>query len=160
MGRPFDFLYGFAASLASRRRFHALSFLQPWSWLLLRSALPRCAGHRPLVTRTPQPGNVQYRFGASAINSPFQKSRCHNRVITLTPVQKIITIRQSGGELIVLVDAAVEFRVFKQTFAAGDWDGVRATLLTEGCVERQITEALATLETGTAASITVTSEPT
>ena len=79
-------------------------------------------------------------------------------MITLTPVQKTITIKQSGGELIVIVDAAVEFRVSKYEFAAGDWDGVRAALLSEGCVERQIIEALDSLTIQKTVTILVSTE--
>jgi hypothetical protein len=72
-------------------------------------------------------------------------------------VHKKITIQQSGGELIVIVDYGSQFKG-KQKLAGGDWDGLRVALLSEGCVERQIIEALETLETHKTATIIADTE--
>jgi len=72
-------------------------------------------------------------------------------------LHKKITIQQSGDELIVIVDDGGDL-IKEHKLAGGDWDGLNAALLTEGCVERQITEALQTLDTEKTAIIIVTTE--
>jgi hypothetical protein len=68
----------------------------------------------------------------------------------------VVWIVASGDELVVILDNAVDLRV-QYKFTAEDRDGVRAALLAEGCVERQIREAMATVEIGKAASIKIDS---
>ena len=69
----------------------------------------------------------------------------------------VVWVVASGGELVVIVDDAVELRV-RYKFAAEDRDGVRAALLSEGCVERQIIEALNSLKTTNTVTIAVSTE--
>jgi hypothetical protein len=69
----------------------------------------------------------------------------------------VVWVVASGGELVVIVDDAVELRV-RYKFAAEDWDGVRAALLSEGCVERQIIEALNSLKTTNTVTMAVSTE--
>lgn len=73
-------------------------------------------------------------------------------------MHKKITIQQSAGELIVVVDYGSQFKG-KQKLVGGDWDGVRVALLREGCAERQIVEALGTLETQKTATIIASHGP-
>ena len=72
-------------------------------------------------------------------------------------MRKKITIQQSGGELIVIVDDGSQVTTQHQ-LAGGDWDGVRVALLREGCAERQIVEAVETLETHKTATIIADTE--
>jgi hypothetical protein len=72
-------------------------------------------------------------------------------------VQKKITIQQSGGELIVIVDDGSQVKG-KQKLVGGDWDGLRVALLSEGCVERQIVEALENLKTHKTATMIADTE--
>ena len=52
----------------------------------------------------------------------------------------------------MVVDYGSQFKG-KQKLVGGDWDGLRVALLREGCAERQIVEALSTLETHRTATI-------
>ena len=71
-------------------------------------------------------------------------------------MHKKITIQRSVSELIVIVDDGSQIREHK--LASGDWDGVRITLLREGCAERQIVAALESLQTHKTATITADTE--
>ena len=78
-------------------------------------------------------------------------------MIPCTTVQKKITIQQSGSEIIVIVEhGGLLDKDYQLT--GGDWDGLKMFLLGEGCVERQILEALEILETQNTVTIIATAE--
>jgi hypothetical protein len=72
-------------------------------------------------------------------------------------VVRRITIQRSLGELVVRIEQD-NLLTEKHRLLGGDWDGLRATLLRQGCAERQVLEVTEILETQSTVTITVTPE--